>query len=294
MTLDQDSGKYLKRLYQSLYDAIEKKKKKLFRNSIILTFFKTTSNNRSQFLNDSSIPGHRIPKEILRKLENENLVRSTSEYKNYAITCKGVWLIESSNKNIGTQELIGYIDAEYFNLFEKSNKPIRESDKVILFAMIATRTFSDKSPVDLSKSDYVKNAWGKIFELTQKKLVEYEIISSKLSDILKEGGNVHPVSDLFRHATELPKITKGIYVPKRDYKYYLNLYKNGKIDEENLVFLIKIIFNGKNLSISNLEDINNFCSHIAHDESAFVLNPSENIFWKHEYDDIIREALFLS
>lgn len=291
MKLDQDSERYLKKLYQSLYDTIEKKKKKLLGNSIILTFFKTTSNNRSQFLNDSSIPGHKIPKEILRKLEDENLIRLTSEYKNYAITCKGVWLVESTIKKLGPEELIDYIDTEYFNLFEKSSK-LKESDKLILFSMIATRTFSNKSPVDLSKSDYVKDAWKKIFELTHKKMFEYKLILSKLSDILNEGGNVHPISDLFRHANELPKMTKGVYIPTRDYKYYLNLYQNGNFDKENLIYLIKIIFNGKELSPSDLEDINNFWSQIAHDESAFVLNPSENIFWKHEYDDIIREALF--
>jgi hypothetical protein len=60
---------FLNKFYKGLLNTILLENKKIINKSILLTFLKLRSNDRSRFLNKSSIPGHLVKRESLNALK---------------------------------------------------------------------------------------------------------------------------------------------------------------------------------------------------------------------------------
>lgn len=285
---------FLEKFYQKLYDNLEKINK-LKENSIIISFLYIKSNDQYRLLNESSIFSYKIPKEIINNLQDRKLIRNTDTLNNYVITAKGIWDIENKKNILNEIKLINYIDNKFFNVYKLSEKPLTDKQKVILFSMLAARTFSEKSSIDLKKDETVMNAWKEIVDKSYEKLTSLDIISELEKDDLygkKENkGNEKPVSHLYRHTDELPKKTRGLFKAIGKQKYFLDISKDSEISKESLGFLFKQIFESKVLSLTEINDIDTFFQEIAFTKNIYVFDPREHIFSKPEYDEIMRETL---
>lgn len=280
---------YLKKFYDKLYNNLMMKKK-LKNNSVFLSFLEIKSNVRFRLLSDSSIPRFKIPRDILTNLQTKRLIRGTDEINTYTITARGVWEFENKKNVISEASLVEYLDKKLFNIYGSWKKPT-DKEKIILFSMIAARTFSEKSPVDLKKDDATMDAWRDILDEACEKLKSLKVVSKIDKKIWHEKkGNEHPVSHLIRHTDALPKKTKGLYKAAGKQRYYLDLYKDSQISKENLSYLFWLILNGK-ISITLIEEVVNFCCKISYDKSIYIFDLEEHIFSRPECDDIIKDSI---
>lgn len=279
---------YLEKFYNKLYNNLIFNKK-LRNKSVIFSFLKIKSNERYRQLDTSSISSLKIPNEVLSYLEKNNLVRSTDNVNNYVITAKGIWIIETKKNLINEQKIIEFLDGKLFDLF-KGNKPLTDREKVIITAMIAARTYSDESVVDLKKNELCMDAWKEIIDKTYEELIKFKVISLKPAALFGKRGNEHPVSHLIRHTDALPKKTKGLFKALGNQKYYLDVYQEDELSQNDLAYLFWLVFEGK-LNPETVNGLVNFLNAIAYEKNIFVFDLKKHIFSNPIFDDIIRDAL---
>ncbi len=287
--MDAENSRYLKKFYDQLYDSILKEKKTHI-VSVFFSLLKMSANKRYMVLEKSTISTSNIPSQTIKYLLDDGFIRQSEVIDSYVITAKGVWEHEKINGTMSENVIIDFLDNELFTVYE-SGKPLTEREKVVLFAMIAARAFSEASSIDLQHDDEITNGWKTIIDKTALKLKELNIISENDS-IYGHGGTELAVSRLIRHTDKLPRKSKGIFrtSSSRSQKYYLDLYKNSQLSKEKLTFLFQLVFE-KKLSFELLDDITKFCQGVAYNDVIYVYDVRTHIFSNPQYDDVIRDAL---
>lgn len=276
--------------YNNLYK-IMLGENKLKGDSIILSFFQLTSNVRHDLLEMASISAERIPISILKEFKRKNLVRDSDEINKLIVSAKGIWIIENDQKKLSIENIIVFLDEKFFDVSLK-DKGITDKEKAILFVMIATRTFSIESPIDLKKDDYVLDAWERIIDECSKFLGELNVIKKmNKTQLYGKKGTEHIVSNLIRHTDSLPKKIKRLYNAPGNQQYFLDLYDNNEFLTDALEFLLKTIFDSMEFNYDTIEKIINFCQRIAYDEAANVHDFKKHIFALPRFDDKIRYAI---
>ncbi len=158
--------------------------------------------------------------------------------------------------------------------------------------MIAARTFSEKSVIDLKKNSSIADSWKDIIDLSAEKLNSIGVISKKdIEDLYgTPPGNEHLVSKLFRHNNYLASKVKQLYKSPGDQKYYLSIYDDSQFSKDKLSYLLWEVFAG-NLSDQEKEEIISFLNDISSKKSIFVFELNEHIFSMPKYDVIIEDCL---
>ena len=168
---------------------------------------------------------------------------------------------------------------------------LNDREKIILFMMISTRTFSENSAVDLHKRDTVKDKWREMLERSCNLLDDLNILTKPDKEsFLGKKGNIHVVSSIFRHNSQMVQKTRGLYVYTGKYEYYLNLYKNSNLSQDNLSYLFWKVFKD-NISSESADRVLQYCNEISREESIFLFDMSKHVFSMPEYDTIIKDAL---
>jgi hypothetical protein len=270
---------------------------RLIDNSLLITFLKAQSKKRYELLSESAISIIKFKKNTIDILISDNYIRATEQNGKYTITAKGIWLVELNN-GMEYEEIINYIDKEYFNLFN-SNENIQDKEKVVLFSMILIRSFSEKSALDFHNGQHTIDSWKEILDKTGSFLVEHNVIKNYPGNMYGKGGNEDPAIYLQERVNSLFKNSRGIYKTPGNRKYYLQLDitsdndgNSCSIDKCNLIFLFWLIFKDK-ITFENFEVISDFCNQIAYEMSIHIYKEiGEHYFLNPDHDDIIREALF--
>jgi len=293
--LQADDIEVLTHFYKKLSDSLIQNGL-LKPESCLIRLLQVKSNVRLRIIQSSVISKYLIDNKILKNIEKQGYINQTQyDVENYAITAKGVYFHECLNNILNEYMLIDFIDNKWFD-FVDSRKPLSEKEKVILFSMITTRAFSQNSAIDLKMSDLVLDNWKEILEESFNFLSHYGIVTKvKSSDLFNLNVNERIISHLIRHTDLIPKKTKGIYVAFGKQKYYLNVSDTGVINEDKLVYLLRLIFNEiQNFTIIN--EIIKFCKNISYSKAFMVFDLHQHIFNSPKYDDIIekviRETLF--
>jgi hypothetical protein len=282
----------LNKLYSNLLNTIERKRK-LKKKSAFLTLIDVKSNTRGEFLTTAGLPSYKIMSDELDIMKRNNLIRETETVGYYTLTAKGLWSVENKKKIINESELIDYFDMKFFNPFKYADQELSDRFKIIVFSMIAARSFSKESPIDLhiseTKLDVIKKTIDQSFDLLNSLGV---INRLKKEDIYGKSGNEHPVSNLIRHTDKLPKQTKHIFQTLGDQKYYLKIYHDNRMMESNLSYLFKRIFEGSKLSIDDIEHIQRYLEKIGHTKNIYFFeNIEKHRFSSIDYDETIKNAL---
>lgn len=139
--------------------------------------------------------------------------------------------------------------------------------------MIAARTFSEKSVIDLKKNSSIADSWKDIIDLSAEKLNSIGVISKKdIEDLYgTPPGNEHLVSKLFRHNNYLASKVKQLYKSPGDQKYYLSIYDDSQFSKDKLSYLLWEVFAG-NLSDQEKEEIISFLNDISSKKVFSFLN----------------------
>jgi len=279
---------YLKKFYFLLSDNL--KRERVFKeNSVFLSFLKTQSAPRYRLLRKSILNSVLIPNRVLASLLEKGLIQCIDSIDAYAITAKGVWYYEQKTDMINQETLLSYINDKYF--IPKMKGDLTEKEKTILFTMISTRAFSEKSPVDLKKVAVVKDKWKEMLERSYDLLSNLNVIAKlNKKEFLDKKGNVHVVSSIFRHNNQMVQKTRGIYSYNRKQEYYLNLYKNSTFSQDKLSYLFWKIFKG-DISSESTHRVIEYCNETSRKESIFLFDMSEHKFSMPEYDVVITDGL---
>ena len=279
---------YLGNFYSLLHDNL-KRERSLRENSVLLSFLRTQSASRYKMLRKSTISSTLIPSHILTSLLTKGLIQCIEDIDTYAITAKGVWCYEQNIDLINEESLLSYINDKYF--IPKTRSDLNDKEKVILFMMTSARTFSEKSSVDLKKSDVVKNKWKEMLERSYDVLCDMGLIAKLKKDkFLGKKGNVHIVSSIFRHNNQMVQKTRGIYSYNRKQEYYLDLYKNSTFSQDKLSYLFWKVFKGS-ISSDSANDIIDYCNEVSRRESIYLFDMPEHIFSMPAYDTMIKDGL---
>lgn len=283
-----DEENYLKKFYFLLSDNL-KRERSFKENSVLLSFLKTQSASRYRLLRKSALNSVLIPSRVLTSLLAKGLIQCIESIDAYAITAKGVWYYEQKTDLINQETLLSYINDKYF--IPKMKSDLTEKEKIILFMMISTRAFSEKSPVDLKKSDVIKDKWKEMLERSYDLLCNLSLITKlKKEEFLGKKGNVHIASSIFRHNNQMVQKTRGIYSYNRKQEYYLDLYKNSTFSQDKLSYLFWKIFRG-DISSNSANDIIDYCNEVSRRESIYLFDMPEHIFSMPAYDTMIKDGL---
>lgn len=292
MTEMNEGEDFLAKFYHLLRDNLIREKG-LTENSVLISFLRTQSASRYKALRKSTINSAFVPNDALVFLLGQGFIQCIGNINDYAITAKGVWHYEKSHDLINEQILLSYLDAKYFSdeFSVRKNVDLNDKEKVILFAMILARAFSEKSAVDLKKSDTVKDKWQEILETSYDALQNLGFVTKlEKTDFLGTRGNEHIVSSIFRHNNSMVQKTKELYAYNRKQEYYLDLYKDGVLSEEKMSYLFWKIFKG-NITPTSVDFIINLCDEVSSNESIYLFDMKEHIFSMPNYNTLLKDGL---
>jgi hypothetical protein len=291
--MNENEKDYLKKFYSSLRDNL-RREKSLKGNSVLISFLETRSASRYKLLSNSTISSALVPNEILMSLLSKNYLQVLGDINTYAMTAKGVWHYELEAEIMNEETLLSYINDKFF--VDKSpganvKSDLDDKEKVILFAMISARAFSQKSSADLKRSDLVKDKWQEVLEKSYDALLGLRSIARlKKVDFLGKTGNEHIASSIFRHNNHMVQKTRGIYAYTGKYEYYLDLYENSVFSSDKLSYLFWKIFKG-DISSNSVDSITEFCNRVSSRESIYLFNMGEHIFSMPTYDALLKDSL---
>ncbi len=262
--------------YESLYLAI---------------FHAKSKTRRMRILQEAAIPAAAIPGPILEQLEKLRFIDLIEKRTKVTLSSRGLWTAENMLQIIDSDKLIDYIDEEFFNCFVEQQQSLDNREKVVLFTALAARAFSEESAIDVKDHRY-HDDWMAIVRLVYDTLCENKIIMKdfKIEELFgHRQTSLHSIINFFRYSEKLPKKTNGIYLAKSN-KYYLNMYRNNKIDISELVFLFHLIFADK-LNYELIQKINDFCTMLAYNVGVKIFDINKHRFANPDYDNMIYDSL---
>ncbi len=292
---------YLEKFYSKLTDILKREKKE---GSVFFSFLLTKYSNKLQsILRQATIDGNNIPKELLNDLVEKKLVIETDVLGQFIISSRGIWEYETLKQIITIDQLLDFITNRVYT-FDYSSKKLLDREKVVVFALIAIRAFSDKTAVDLNKGETSLNAWKDILKKSHEKLGELKGVSESYSfdDFYRKKGKdgkkvkvnldlEDPIIHTFRHIDQLPKKTRDIVKNLGNRKYYLNLAENNIIIEDKFKFLIQRIFEDAPLTFTDYQKISNFFNEISLHYSTVIFDSGENLFSSPEHSEKMKDIL---
>lgn len=291
--MKETENDFLKRFYCLLRDNLQREKS-LKANSILISFLESRSASRFKLLSNSTISSSIVPNDILMSLLAKKEIQAFGDLGKYAITAKGVWNCEQSAGIMNEETLLSYMNEKFFigdYPSSDTGADLDEKEAVILLTMIAARAFSEKSPVDLKKSDIVKGKWQEILERSYDLLLKLDMITKlNKEEFLGEKGNEHVVTYVFRHNNHSLQKTRGIYAYKGNYEYYLKIAEDSGISVENLSYLFWKIFKG-DISLDSVNMILGFCNEISRKESIYLFDMKDHAFSMPLYDALLKDSL---
>lgn len=292
--MDDSSYSILSKMYNRMYDnyLIQYNKKGI--DSLLTALMEITSNKRYEIFIKSALDKLLIPPYSANILETNGYIRETGDKKYYSLTGKGVYYFEFKEGKNDTDKMIDFIDSKYFDILVKAEKKINSKQKIAIFSMIAARSFSIDSPIDLKRDDKAKDIWEEItmdsYEFLHKLGVVEEMDKKKLFGL---AGNESPVSNYYRHLGEqLPKLTEAIFkINSNKQQYYLEVSSDGEIEKDKLSYLLKKVFSGVSLETFQINEIYSFLKEVSLSQERYIYDRKKHIFSHNKYDRILKEIL---
>lgn len=284
--LDDYQKRILKQLYKN-YDDWLKKNNRMKNNSVLNSIIRSTRSTRSQIHRDAA--EEYIDYSTASYLIGIGLIRESDDRGKYAFTMSGLFHTETvllENDNF-------FIEADkyYFNVFE--NTSISDRDRIILMTMVALRTFSEKSAIDMKEAVGVQDEWWVILQKISNILVKEGVIKKRTSLSNYSVSKIeHPASDVVRHSDNLPPATKNVFVKPGNNTYFLSLIKNGRIRTEVLVDILELIFED-GCDKYTLDRLSMEMRSFPRINGVTVQSSMEENFFSSEYDDEITQAFDL-
>jgi len=281
----------LVRMYKQCIDKLPAKADLPNSDKPLFFYFITRATNNDRYSMMSTASTKYITPDDAAILFENGYIRKTDNIGFYTFTAKGLWLVETAINNVNFDALIDFIDGKFFDVFDV--KAISDTRKIILLSMVAVRSFSKGSAINMRTDADIKDKWLDILHDISEIMVKHEIIQKKNSLRNKkiDDKTEHPASKLMRHTEGLAAETKSIYNNlSGDNRYYLDLSKDKIVDAERLGELLSMIFENK-LNEKNYQGLVDFIVPYARTEKGLELIGSiTEDFYSLEFNDCIEDA----
>ncbi|MHA1756012.1 MAG: hypothetical protein ACTSVV_04525 [Promethearchaeota archaeon] len=289
-----DNIVHLEKFYNALKESFIKNKRKKLKNSLFLTIIETKGSTRFNILENAGISSIEVDSKTKNELLSNKLIReSAKKFGEHIITGNGVWQYELKNNIISEDKMIKYVDDKYFNIYKKVSKKLDDFEKSIILGLIAARSFSKQSLINCNKDSSVLDRWQDIFNRSFSLLKDLRIIKSKNEKLFdKSSGNQHIIAKAIRAKSKLFEKVNNIY-KNGDEKNsrFLKIYFNNKFHPQNLIFLLKKVFERK-LEYNEIIKVSDFCNKISEKNNLYLFDYKTHLFKDIDYDDKIKDCLF--
>lgn len=288
--MEYELDDYQRRILTQLYENYEnwlKNNNRMKNDSILNSIIRSTRSTRSQIHRDAA--EEYIDHGTASYLIDTGLIRESDDRGKYAFTMNGLFYTET----ILLEKDNFFIEADkyYFNVFK--NISISDRDRIILMTMVAMRTFSEKSAINMQESVGVQDEWWIILQKISDMLVKEGIIRERTSLSNYSPSKIeHPASDIVRHSDNLPPATKNIFIKPGNNTYYLSLLKNNRIRAEVLVDILELVFENR-CDEYTLDHLSMEMRSFPRIYGVSVQSSMEENFYSSEYDNDITQAFDL-
>ena len=287
----------LKIFYEKLCDSIRKyKKKPLKEQSPLEIFIETTLPNVYEILKKSSIPLYEFKEEEkIKELIEKKLIIESENPDEYVISPHGIWTYEKnhSEKDILITHLNFLKNRFYSKLYKGKKTKLLRREKIVLFALIATRAFSRESCMDLSDERNLFSYWREILDASRDWLLNFGIIEEKENDKFwsdPEADDQTRTRYLMSRINKLTEKTKGFYHKPGGRIYYLSLSSERNAIKAQISLLLTKIFDNIELDIIIKQEIIDFFSKINFNYSNYIFG-AEQEFSNSDFDDFLEDLI---
>ena len=206
--------------YYVLHDMYEscKRELKVKDGSIINEIISKTNNTRSNSLTNCSVDSAVMDPLIAKELEDGCFIYMINP-TSYAISFNGIWCVETRMNIMDEAKLVDWIHSKYFApLGLDSNKEVGDRNRCMAFMLIAMRSFSFDSSMNIEKSDDRRKMWWAILKETSVFLHDVGMVKKVISDddfidkkTKKLKGSDDPIVNIARHSYSLKMPSGGRY-----------------------------------------------------------------------------------
>ncbi len=286
----------LKAFYEKLCDTIRMHKQKPLKNqSPLEIFIKTTLPNVYEILKKSSIPKYKFNEEnIIDNLIETGLIIESENPGEYVISPLGIWNYESANTKDRLKVHLNFLRNRFYSKLHKGKKiKLLAKEKVVLFALLATRSFSKEFCMDLCDERNLATYWCEILEKSCEKLLNLGIIENKDYDKFwskPEADAQTRTRYLMSRINKLTEKTKGFYHKPGGRLYFLSLSEERNALKAQITFLLKKILGEVDLSITIKQEIIDFFREINFHYSIYIFS-TDHKFSNPEFDDYIEDLI---
>lgn len=280
---------------QSMYLSC-KKDLKVKDGSIINVIISKTNNTRSSLLANCSMDSVVMDPCVAKELEDGRFIFMINP-TSYAISFNGIWFVETRMNIMDEDELVDWIQSKYFSpLGIDFNKEVGDRNRCMAFMLIAMRSFSLDSSMNIEKSDDRRKMWWAILKEVSVFLYEIGIVKKVITDddfidkkTKKMRGSDDPIVNIARHS------------------YSLKMPSGGRYNSSNLQYWFTIDDHDDDAMVSDLSNLIRLVFGIIGKEQAKAMGNYSNELcekygWKLEqyssdtkyldtyYDKVIKEA----
>ena len=289
MANDVESG--LLSFYIVLYDNV-KRSISIKENSIFITLIGASQNNVLKLLSESALSVDIIGEEKIDQLIRSNLIKKDDFSENFSITAQGIWQVEKNKHIVSEPQIVDYFQKTQFQRKKGSKIELKYREKVLLLSMIAARSFSLESAVNLDPRINTNDDWQEIFDSANQFLFDLNVINeNEKNSLYLRCANDQPIVTIFRRLTDFPKKTNFVYKFDKNLNYWLDMPESEMEFKEIMASLFSLVFCDK-LSYQNLDHILEFCRKIAQTKSVLIFGDiTKHKFLDSRYDGMIKEAL---
>jgi hypothetical protein len=258
--------------------------------SVFFSLFNVKNNIRTSFLSQSSKAFDDIFKEEYEYLISNGYIVSIGNFEKYIITTKGIWFIETDKDILDIDKLFSFLDEKYLNIQFFGNKPLNDKEKILLMVLIAVRSFSKETAIDLKRSKVVNQKLEELIYDSFDLLTKHGILSKLNRDnLLDYEGNENAVSDFIRHREALVRNSRNIYKTLGGQKYFLDLFTNSILQVKEIGYLIWLIY-GDLLNFNNEKELMEFFKKNAYEKCIFLYDAKNFIFINPDYDKMLKNS----
>jgi hypothetical protein len=251
-----------------------------------------SKSRRMRVLLDAAVPARALGS-AGADLVAAGLADYASADKRITLSSLGIWEAEQARDTLDSDRLLAFIDEKWFDLFAESKSLPTDKEKLVLFTLLAGRTFSAGTAVDLSHKR-AHGPWTAMTLASEAFLRDRGIIKDDhVTEALRNEGTgaaLPPVVKFYRYTENLPKKTEGLYAAKGNNKYYLDLEPDAAVAQVQVSYLFKLVL-GDQADFTLAEAITDFCRDRAYDIAIRVFPQSEPNFASLDYDRLIETAL---
>jgi|GEM_PF-5305684 len=279
-------------MYDNLRSAFVGQEQKCIQGSIFLGLMAMGSKNRRmRVLLDGAVPVTALGA-VSSELVRRGLAEQAAADGRLTLSSRGIWEAERVKGILDSDALLAYIDEKWFGCFHDIQSAVTDKEKLLLFALLSARAFSQPTGVNLHNTRAFE-AWTEAVASASRFLGANALVADTgAEEMLHADGSrvsLQPLMKFFRYSEHLSKKTEGIFVAK-NLNYFLDLEASDRLDEATVSYLFGLVLADK-ADFEMAARVFGHCRQRAYELAAKVRPAGSPSFATAKIDNLMENAL---